>query len=69
QIALGDELLVGLNDDTTRQAELVRECARRGQCGAGRESTGSNGAAKLELELAVERRWIVASQLDEQLAR
>jgi hypothetical protein len=68
QVALGDELLVGLDDHPSGQAQLVREGAGRGERRAGRQATRSDRAPELQLELPMERRGIVAAKLDEELA-
>ena len=68
QVTLGDELLVGLDDDAARHAELRRQCPSRGQDRIARQSTEPDRPAQLLLELAVERLRVVAAQLDEELA-
>jgi len=60
-------LLVGLDDEPARDAEVAREHARGRQAGAGREAAGADRGAQPGLELAAERRAVVAAQLDQEL--
>ena len=68
QVALGNELLIGLDHDPARHAELRRQGAGGGQRRIGRQPPGPDGGAELLLELAVEGSRAVVTQGDEQLA-
>ena len=55
EIALRDELFVRLDDDATRQIELLRQDARGGEGGLRLQPTGADGPPQLLLELMVQR--------------
>ena len=67
EVALGDELLVGLDDDAARETLGGGECARRWEDGAGAEATAADAIAEGVLELSMERRGAIAVQVQQQL--
>ena len=67
EVALGDELLVGLHDDAAGEIELVGEGSRRRQRRVGQQPAGSDRDTELALELAMEGRRFVSMELDQQL--
>ena len=69
EIPLGDELLVGLDDDAARRAELFGEGSRRRQRRPGAEAAAPDGVAEAVLELAMERLGRRAVERQEELER
>ncbi len=69
QVALGDELLVGLDDDAARDAELVGQGTGRRQGRRRRQSARPDRLAQAMLELAMEGPRIVAAERNEELVR
>jgi hypothetical protein len=67
EVALGAQLLVGVDDEPPRDAEVAGQHARGRQASAGRETPGADGVAQPGLELAAQRLTSVASQLDQDL--
>src|SRR5439155_13371194 len=66
EVALGDELLVGVDGDTTAYPEASSERPRGGKRAARRQPSGSNRSAKLGLKLAPKRLRPPAIERDEQ---
>ena len=66
EIALGNELRVGLDDHPARDAELAREPSARGQGAVRREPLVAHRGAQLLLDLGLQRR-AAAVQRDEEL--
>jgi hypothetical protein len=68
QVALGDELLVGLDHHAARDPELRRQPARGRQRGAAQQSPGADAVADRRLDLPVQRDRRIARDLDEHVA-
>lgn len=67
EVSLGHELLIGLDHDAARQAELRGQRTGRREGGAGRQPAAADRGTELMLELTVERSGVVASEPNEQL--
>jgi hypothetical protein len=67
EVALGPQLLVGLDHEPPRDPEVVRQHARGGQARVGCEASGADPLAQAGLELGAQRRAPVAPELDQDL--
>ena len=67
EIALGDELLVGVDDDAARDTELGCQHARGRKRRARRQSSDLHALADLAFEAPAQRPAVVAAQIEEQV--
>jgi hypothetical protein len=68
EVSLGNELLVGLDDHSSRDPELRGQRPGRWQRGSRPQPPAAHRAAQLVLELGVQRTIAVAADRDEELA-
>ena len=64
QVALGDQLRVGLHDNPAGYLQLAGEDAARRQFGSGSQATGTNRRPQLVLQLPSKRRGSIQFKMD-----